>query len=430
MTERRVLAVACLGLCGVVAGAAHGAGFALIEQGATGVGTAFAGSAAYAHDASIQFFNPAGLSLVMNPQFVAAVHLVDLRLDFSDRGSTLPAAGLGALPTGATAADAGGRLAVPTFHASLPLGRDLTAGLSVSVPFGLETQYPDGWVGRFQGIHSELRTINVNPAVAWRPNRFVALGAGVSLQYASAKLTNAVLLAPGTEGRARLDVDDESWGWNVGLLVFPVEGLRVGIAYRSQVRHELAGTLEVTRQDGVAVPAAGEPVRAPLRLPDSLTFSVAQAVGSRWTLLGDATFLRWSEVGQIRATGATSGAVRDALEFGFRDEVRFSAGANFQYSPRWTFRAGVAWDRAPTSDRFRSVRLPDADRVWLAAGAGWQATQRVRVDAGYARLLIQDTGVSQLRIPVGAPASFGSNIRGGYDSGLGLYSLQLTLDLR
>ena len=39
----------------------------------------------------------------------------------------------------------------------------------MNVPFGLETDYSRDWVGRYHAVRSELTTININPAVAWRP---------------------------------------------------------------------------------------------------------------------------------------------------------------------------------------------------------------------------------------------------------------------
>jgi len=51
---------ACLVLCAVAASEVSvGGGFALIEQGAAGLGNAYAGAAAVSQDASTVWFNPA-----------------------------------------------------------------------------------------------------------------------------------------------------------------------------------------------------------------------------------------------------------------------------------------------------------------------------------------------------------------------------------
>src|SRR5690242_2802221 len=81
------------------------AGFSLLEQTGSGIGDSYAGSAASADDVSAMFFNPAALSLLSSPQVALAAHGIDIETKFHDKGSTLPPAGLGALPTGSTRDD-------------------------------------------------------------------------------------------------------------------------------------------------------------------------------------------------------------------------------------------------------------------------------------------------------------------------------------
>ncbi len=61
------------------------AGFAIIENSASGMGNAFAG--AVAEDASTVYFNPAGLTNLSGSQLVAAGHIIVPGADFSNRGS-------------------------------------------------------------------------------------------------------------------------------------------------------------------------------------------------------------------------------------------------------------------------------------------------------------------------------------------------------
>ncbi len=120
---------------------------------------------------------------------------------------------------------------------ALPLNERLVFGLAVNTPFGLKTDYDDPWIGRFQGIKSELRTINVNPALSWKLNDTVALGFGANFQRADAELTNAVMLGAATEGRANIDVDDDAWGWNAGVLFTLPSATRIGASYRSELEY-------------------------------------------------------------------------------------------------------------------------------------------------------------------------------------------------
>jgi len=405
---------------------AQGSGFALLEQNASGLGNAFAGSAASPDDASIIFYNPAGLSDLDAPQVSVSADGIDLSTRFHDAGSTLPLAGLGLLPRGATRSDAGAFGLVPSAYFALPSRTGVSFGLGVGAPFGLQTKYDDPWVGRFQGIDSELWTLNFNPSLSWRVNDWLSVGGGADYQKANAKLTNAALLGPGVEGRARLDVHDWAWGWNVGALASLPGGTRIGLSYRSRVSYDLSGTTTVTTAGGTVIPLAGGATKAALTMPDSAIASLAQKLSQTWELLADVSWTHWSRIQDVNAVNPATGLPRDILHFGFRDTWRAALGLSYHWSDELTFRGGVAWDQSPVRDALRTVRLPDNDRKWLSVGMQWRPTGNICVDAGYAHLFVSSPGVDLTRSQVGAPPSFASTVVGTYDASINIFGVQLT----
>ena len=159
-----VAVAAMAGLLPIAINSAHAAGFALIEQSASGMGNAYAGAAAVAEDASTIFFNPAGMSLLNGKDLAIAGHAIILNAEFSG-SATNPLALGGGAATGGSGGDAGGTSFVPNLYFSMPINDRWSAGIGVNAPFGLVTEYDSDWVGRFQGIKSEITTLNVNPAV-------------------------------------------------------------------------------------------------------------------------------------------------------------------------------------------------------------------------------------------------------------------------
>ncbi|HEU4626247.1 MAG TPA: outer membrane protein transport protein [Steroidobacteraceae bacterium] len=415
--------------------APHGAragGFVLLEQTASGVGDAYAGIAASEDDVSAMSFNPATLSLLTAPQAALGVHAIDLKADFSDRGSTLPPAGAGLLPRGSTSEDAGDVIPVPNAYFGMPLNDRLAFGFGLTAPFGLKTEYDDGWVGRFQGIRSKLYTVNANPALAFKVNDMVSLGVGASYQYANAELTNAVILGLGTEGRARLKVDDYAWSWNAGALFRLPSATRVGVSYRSYVDYHLSGDTKVTTLGGTQIPAVSGPTTAAIRFPNSAEISIAQPLGNGFELRADAMWMQWSTIDNIVATNSATGLPRDVLQFRFKNTMRYALGGTYKMNDQWTFRAGTAYDESPVQDEFRTVRLPDDDRVWATVGARWQPTPQWIFDAGYAHLFVHGSTISNARTQLGgAPAAlFTSVVNGAYDSAVNIFSLQATFAFR
>ena len=169
----------------------YAAGFAIIEQSVTGLGRAFAGSAAVADDASTIFFNPAGLSYLSHSEFATGLNFIKPESDFSNEGSTLPSTLGGTAITGN--GDNGGKLGiVPNLYYAHRLNDRMVAGIGVSAPFGLVTEYDDNWVGRYHAVKSDLKTVNINPSFAFQTTEKLSLGFGINLQYADLELTQAV----------------------------------------------------------------------------------------------------------------------------------------------------------------------------------------------------------------------------------------------
>lgn len=423
--KKKLIPTAFAAVAWSAAESAGAAGFALAEQSASGMGNAFAGAAASAQDASTVFFNPAGMALLPGPQVVVAGHAVDVKAKFSNGGSSLPAAGGGALPVGATNPDAGDMLFIPNAYFALPIGERLAFGIGLNAPFGVKTDYDDPWIGRFQGINSELTTLNVNPAISYKVAENFVIGVGVNYQQADAKLTQAVILGPATEGRSKVEADGSAWGWNAGMLFMLADDMRIGVSYRSQLDYTLEGSTTVTTLAGAVIPPAGGPTSIDVTFPDAASLSVVQQYGSQWELLGDVTWTRWSAVGTLVAVDTTNGAPRDVLDFHFRNSWRVSLGANYYHDKHWTLRGGVAWDQSPVTDGFRTVRLPDADRFWLAVGARWKSTSGLFVDLGYAHLFVDDANIdfSHSQLPVSPTTT--SVVRGSYDDSADILSLQI-----
>jgi long-chain fatty acid transport protein len=297
--------------------------FALNEQSVSGLGTAYAGGAAQAGDASTIFFNPAGIALLEQGEFQLGGQFVIPQATFTNDGShynlpNTPANGLHL--SGGNGGDGGVSHVLPNLYLSQPIFRspqygDLTVGVGLSVPFGLETDYSPGWVGRYAALRTKLTTFDIQPTMAYRLFDRLSIGASLDIQYASARLTQAIdfglagaqltgqfeqalpaLLAAqgvpaaaipsvikatqqaynnagfvpgGRDGISEVTGDDWSLGFTLGAIFeywkgnddsFFQDG-RFGVSYRSGINHTLKGN--VSFRDVPAITAAGAPVQFP-----------------------------------------------------------------------------------------------------------------------------------------------------------------------
>jgi long-chain fatty acid transport protein len=415
-TTRGALCTSAALLLCAVAAPAGASGFALREASPGSVGRAFAGEGAIADTAATIWYNPAGMTRLEGFTATAGAHLLFINSRQFDRGSTRTVPGLPApVPTGG--ADGGNPfnpvVLVPTLYGTMQLGDRLTAGIGVNAPFGLRVDYDDGWFGRYDSLRSELTTYNVQPSLAWKISDALSIGGGISIQYIEAELTNALPnlspLLP--DGRARIQGDDISLGWNIGILVGSGP-TRFGVHYRSRVSHELKGRFETS---GLLGPLAGAnrqvDARAPITLPDSLSVSATVEPAPGVRLLGSAEWTNWSLFDAIRVQDANGGAISSS-EQDYRDSWSFHVGGEYDVTDRWTLRAGLATDSTPTVDALRSSRVPDGDRTWLTAGATMQLREGMEVRLSYAHVFVTEEALDRAdRFYEGTPAAVETVIR-------------------
>ena len=449
--------VLALGSGGAFAGA-----FAIQEQHSSGLGNAYAGGAASAEDASTIWSNPAGMSRLGSPQFVTAVHLITPRIKFRNDGSQ-PAA---AQPLGNDGGDAGGLNVVPNLYVSVPIRDRLAIGLGIGAPFGLVTEYGDGWIGRFQGLRSEIKTINVNPSVSWKVSDSVAIGAGINYQRIDAELTNSVnysaglaqaaqqaaarglipaALVPtiagataGLEAHAKVDAEDDAFGWNVGILVDLSPNTRLGASYRSSLEYDASGNVSFGRPTLPTLPASLAPVvaqlaagvnaqladggvKADIELPDIANVSVFHKLNERWDVMGDVQWTRWSTIKELRFVRA-NGTLLSVTPQNFADTFRVAVGANYHYDDRWMFRGGIAYDETPVNSTDRTPRLPDESRVWFSVGTQYKFSPQLKLDAGFTYIKNDKADIHQ---DAGSTAA-NALIKGHYDADVTILSGQIT----
>jgi long-chain fatty acid transport protein len=440
---RRLSIYRAVGGVGVLlagAGELQAAGYALKEQSVTAQGNAFAGATAGAEDVSYMFFNPAALGWVDRIEMQAAATLVAPRSELEDaQGSTVLGTPIGGRDHDS---DIGENAVIPVFYAAAPLPGGVRAGLGINVPFGLETSYPDQWVGRYHAVDSHLKTVNINPALAWRPVPWIAAGAGFQAQYADGELTNAVDFGtigaasgiPGAapaqqDGFARLQGDDWAYGWNAGMIVEPRAGTRLGVAYRSEIQHTLDGDVDFTGDSaGIATFIRGatgaftdSDASLSVNTPASLSFGVHQDVTERVAVMAEAQWTDWSVFDQLTVKFDNPAQPDNVTEEEWQDSWFFALGSTWKASDAWTFRGGIAFDQSPVDDQYRTPRISDENRYWLSLGAGWRAAPWLDLDAAFTYILVSDSQVDLTTADKGG--TFRGDLEADYDSDIILLGL-------
>jgi len=376
-------------------GSASAAGFQLLEQNASGIGNSYAGSAASAENASTIFYNPAGMTQLQDREVSLGGTIVKTNFEFSNSGSS----------TGRLSGDGGngGNVGfIPNAYMSWALTKDLYIGLGIGAPFGLKTDYDDNWRGAAHSVSFEIKTINLNPSIAWRATDWLSLGFGLNWQRIEAEYVRRVAVGvPGVgatavfpASTATLKLDDNSWGWNAGALFTLAPKTKIGVSYRSRIKYETTGDVAVSGPSAALNSAGSSGAKAEIKLPDSFIVSLSQGIGDRVELLGDVSWTGWSSIPAVDIY-RSSGAPLQTLDTAFRDTWRFAVGANYKLDEAFKLKFGVAYDQTPVKDpEHRLTSLPDNNRTWFSAGVQWKPSKTTSLDLGGAYLYVKDTDIN------------------------------------
>lgn len=371
----------------VTASVAQAAGFQLNEYSAAGMGRSFAGAGVVADDFSAIGFNPAGMSLNKTSGMQAGASVVSLYSDYEGTVDGQDVSGTTRITR-----------VLPNGFAQFKSG-DLTLGLGVYVPFGLATDYENGWLGEDHGGLSQVTMLNISPAVSYAVSEYVSLGASLNIQHAKARLTSAA-------GTMAKDLSGDDWGvgYTLGATVKPFKGTRLGISYRSKVSHQLKGKVKIS---GAPLPALNgkNDIMAKVTSPEVFLFSLAQEVNNKLTLSATARYTRWSRfkdldiktVDSNMKTYITSyglvnvpaGTNISATHENWRNTWFYALGADYKANDNLTMRLGTAYDQTVIrADEYRTVRIPDGRRIWASFGLSYEKGPWV-FDAAYAHIFVK-----------------------------------------
>lgn len=408
--ERRLIGVALAAAVAAVlpSTGARAAGYGVGYDSVAATAVAGAGGGAAAGDASTAYFNPAAMMRLDRSQVSAGAHLVVPRIEFTNYGTR---SRNGVLVPGNDGGDGGEDAAVPYIHGVWVVNPHTRLGLSINSPYGLVTSWDGGFVGRYNELTTALKTVNVNPSVAFQLSPQLSVGGGVSAVYGRARLSQGIdfgaALGLGDttqDGSGEFGGTDISYGFNLGFLYQFTPATRVGVHYRSEVRFEFDGEakFQVPAAARAALNGAGMP-RAftngggstTLPLPEQMSASGFHQLNERWAVMGDVTWTRWSVFDELRFNFDEPQTSANVIATQWKNVFRYAAGATYEWSPKWQLRGGVHYDDSPIDTRFRGVGVPDSDRIGTAFGAGYKLNDRVSLDFAYQHLFFKDGNATQ-----------------------------------
>ena len=403
-------------------GAAHAGGFYLQEQSVKGAGRAFSGEVADQGAASL-WWNPAAIGGMTGGDAHFGVSAILPKGDVRNINTLIvPPVASGPIPPvlqptplfipvgGAQNAHNPIRKGVaPSGAIAYALNPRLAVGLALTAPYNFTTDYAaDSWV-RYTADKTKLRTIDIQPSIAFMATDALSIGVGLNIEYADASLSNYL---PGPSPIQPLDWHQElkgdGWdlGWSAGAQ-YRSGPVSLGVSYKSSIEHELKGTLSIESfslnlAPGPVFPgnipsqmvtpvSTSTPARATFRTPWQLIFGGRFAVTPELTLNMQATRFGWAKFDTINLGAPLNTAIPEH----YRNTWALAAGVDYAVSPQWDVRAGIARDQTPTRNGERDARVPDSNRWNFSAGTSYALSRSITLDAAAAYIAFDDADIDR-----------------------------------
>jgi long-chain fatty acid transport protein len=283
------------------------------------------------------------------------------------------------------------------------------AGISVTVPYLIQTEWDQDWVGSRLATKSDLRVTMVMPAVSMKLSEDLSVGLGLELALPRIlyeqrfPLVVPGISAPQPDGVMTHDGDGNvSYGLLAGVFYRAGEVLSLGASYRTH--------MDLRIEDG-RVRYRGLPAQIADQFPEG-QFSTTLVLPNQflaavtlhplyWLNFSvDLEYILWSEFGSVRITHSNPTLPDVVMNQNWRNvaDARFGIEAVFS---DFSIRGGIRFEQSPVPDQSLSPGLPDAGGTGYSLGFGYRAGEGLVLDFAYSIMQFNDRSVSNSALAYG-----------------------------
>jgi long-chain fatty acid transport protein len=390
-------------------GTIHAGGFQLNEHGARamGMGGAFT---AVADDPSAMYFNGAGLTQLYGWNFMVGTSFIAPNSEFR-----------GIYPDITSYKTKAQTFVIPNGYATYSSG-DWAVGLSFNVPFGLGTEWPANWPGRYLALKTDVRAYTITGEGAYKIMDNLSLSAGLEFSFATVTITENTPQAP-FPGDALISLDgkdNSAFGYNFGILYKPISKLSLGASFHSQIKYNFTGTATTTGASQLASNFPAGAITAALTTPFNLTFGAAYEVIPELKVSADFQYVGWSSYDTLAIDFANVPRVASPRLYDNSYIVRL--GGEYKLTSTLLIEAGIYYDHNPVKPQYLNPSLRDANRICPSIGVNYQVTSHFTAAASY--LFIRSSELTVTNSQEGNPP-----FNGTYNSYANIGSISLSYSL-
>lgn len=244
-----------------------------------------------------------------------------------------------------------------------------SAGLGINNTFGLGTEWPDDWEGRYITTNTELETLNINPNVAWKVSETFILAAGFDVLLGEStyeqKIDPLIIPTPAfSDGHSKMTGDGEGYGYNLGLLYKVAENLAFGMSYRSGIKLKLKGDIKWTQPGAGVLVDTG--AKVDLDLPAQCVAGISYRPSENIILEIGGKWEGWSSYKNLKIRADQGiflfGSNVSTIPKDWKDVYGFNIGVKYSFDPTLSISAGYLHEGNPVPSSTFEPSVPVSDK--------------------------------------------------------------------
>jgi long-chain fatty acid transport protein len=355
--------------------AAFAGGYQVRLQGQKQTGMGLVGSP-FALGASSIFYNPGGLSFM------------ETKFSFSVGVSGIMSNAIFQKDATNYQARTDNPLSTPFYiYGAGKINDKLSIGLGIYTPFGSTAKWADDWAGRYLIQNISLSAIYIQPTISYKFNDIISVGAGFVYAYGKVDMNKAVFF--NENSTAELSGTTGNIGYNIGVMVRPIEKLSIGIDYRSKIMMNIEGgdaTFKVPESLSTTVPENNK-FDASLPMPANLDIGIAYAFNEKFTLSAELNYVMWGVYEDLTFTFEKQNELLGSVNpRKYKDTFIGRIGGQYTLNDMFTFRAGAYYDPSPTNDDYFNPETVSLNTVAWTLGVSIVPVKNLSIDLSYLQL--------------------------------------------